>query len=232
MGKEEAKHDGHRQRMLQKAKDSGLEFLPEHEQLEILLFAVIPRGNTNGIAIDLIRRFGSIAGVITAQPGELTRSPGVGGRVAAFLNQLPDYLGIVQRSQMFGENKALVLETTEEMGNYAQTLFNHKETEAFYLISLSYSGRVIRFDKISEGDVDETAVYVRRIARCAIINEASDVILVHNHPSGKLVPSITDIQRTREIVENLRVLGVSVKDHIIVSGCAWMSMREDGMMSF
>ena len=71
MGKEEAKHDGHRQRMLQKAKDSGLEFLPEHEQLEILLFAVIPRGNTNGIAIDLIRRFGSIAGVITAQPGEI-----------------------------------------------------------------------------------------------------------------------------------------------------------------
>lgn len=232
MGSHGEKHEKHRQRMIQKSLESGLEFMPEHEQLEMLLYAVIPRGNTNELAIDLLKKFGTLYAVVTAVPAELMEVKGVGKRAAEFLHSLPDYLGIVQRSQMFGDNKALVLQTTEEMGNYAQTLFNHKMVEAFYLISLSHSGRVIRFDKISEGTLDETAVYVRRIAKRAILNDAAGVILTHNHPGGKMIPSVSDVQSSREIVESLHILGVKVLDHIIVSGCEWVSMKELGTLPY
>lgn len=227
-----AKHDGHRKRMLQKARDTGLAFLPEHEQLEILLFAVIPRGNTNGIAIDLIRRFGSIAGVVTAKTEELMEISGIGSRAAEFLNQMPDALGIVQRSQIFGEKRHLILENAEDIGNFAISLFRHTLSEQFYMISLSYAGRVIRSDKISEGKPDDISTFIQKIARCAIMNEASAVILAHNRLGGKCLPSIEDVQMTREIAECLQILGIPVKDHIIIAGGKWISMRVEGMMTF
>lgn len=220
----------HRQKMLQKSLESGLEFLSVQEQLEKLLFAVLPKGDVCELAEQLLKKFAHLYAILTAEPEELMQVHGLNSRTAEYLHSLPDYLGIFQRSFLRNANKTQSLHTTEEMGNYVQTFFNHKMIEAFYLVSLRSDGCVIRFDKISEGTLDETAVYVRRIARCAILNEADTVLLAHNHPGGRLVPSISDVQSTREIVESLYVLGIAVSDHFIVSGCDWISMKELGTL--
>ena len=69
-------HHGHRDRMREKLEHGSLADFPEHEQLEVLLFSVIPRGNTNEIAHELLRRFGSIYGVLSADPIALSRWKG------------------------------------------------------------------------------------------------------------------------------------------------------------
>lgn len=224
-------HHGHRARLDLKAREAGLEFLPAHEQLEKLLFVAVPRGNTNETAHLLLRRFGSIYGVLTAEVQELMQVPGVGRRVAEYLHDLPAVLGIVERSALAAETAgAPILDTPEKLGAFAVSLFRGAVVEKFYLISLNARNRVIRFDKISEGTIDETAVYTRKVAKTALLNEAYAVVLAHNHPSGQKQPSYADLERTRAIARALEASEIILRDHIIVAGSEWISMEQMNML--
>ncbi len=219
-------HSGHRSRIDTKARLMGLEFLEEHEQLEKLLFAVIPRGNTNEIAIKLINEFGSIYGVLCADVEQLRAVDGVGTRTAEFLHDMMPLLGIVERAAMQSNSKRITLDTTEKIGEYAKQFFYGKLVENLYMISLNSANEVMRFDKISEGTATAASVSMHIIAKRAILNEASAVILMHNHPGGRLEPSMADITMTRDVKEALSSLGISLIDHIIVACGKWISMNE------
>ncbi len=217
-------HKGHRKRIDAKSRLMGLEFLEEHEQLEKLLFAVIPRGNTNDLAHELLDEFGSLYGVLTADIEQLRSFEGVGARTAEFLHDLPPLLGIVERCvQESGERP--VLDTPAKMGEYVQTLFYGKLVENLYMISLNSSMRIIRFDKMSDGTSNSSNISIHKIARTAILNEAYAVILAHNHPGGRLQPSMSDLTLTREVDEALKKLGIVLADHIIVASGGWHSIK-------
>jgi DNA repair protein RadC len=89
---------------------------------------------------------------------------------------------------------------------------------------------LIRNEPMSEGSVDEAAVYVREVIRRALEYHATALILVHNHPSGDPQPSQQDIRLTREIVEAARPLGIAVHDHVIVGARTCASMRSLGLI--
>jgi DNA repair protein RadC len=89
---------------------------------------------------------------------------------------------------------------------------------------------LIRDDQMSEGSVDEAAVYIREIIRRALDYHATALILVHNHPSGDPQPSSQDIRFTRDIVEAGRHLRIAVHDHIIVGTRGHSSMRAMGLI--
>ena len=213
-------HNGHRRRISQKCKIMGFEFLAEHEQLEKILFAVIPRGNTNEIAHKLIDRFGSIYGVLSAEVDNLEEVDGVGKRTAEFLSDLLPLFGVVERLVM-KEKGIVALDTEDKIGEYAKTLFYDKSVENLYMVCLNSGNQVIRFDKISEGIHTSTDISVHKIVRTAVSAEASGVILAHNHPGGTLEPSFQDCVLTREIDAALNVIGVKLKAHIIVAGGRW-----------
>lgn len=210
-------HSGHRGRLCAKANLMGLEFLEEHEQLEKLLFAVIPRGNTNGIAHALLDEFGSMYGVLTAERDRLLSVDGVGTKTAEFLHDLMPLLGIVERSMLKSDGLKPVLDTPEKIGEYAATFFNGKVTENLYMISLDSAMRVIRFDKISEGSSTSASVSVHNISKRALLNEAYAIVLCHNHPGGRCEPSRADIILTREVAQALQSIDIKLIDHIIVA---------------
>ena len=213
-------HGGHRRRINEKCNLMGFEFLEEHEQLERILFAVIPRGNTNEIAHRLIDRFGSIYCVLSAEADNLEEIDGVGKRTAEYLSDLLPLLGVVERSIM-KDKSVVTLDTEDKIGEYAKTLFYDKSVENLYMVCLNSGNQVIRFDKISEGIHTSTDISVHKIVRTAVSAEASGVILAHNHPGGTLEPSFQDCVLTREIDAALNVIGVKLKAHIIVAGGRW-----------
>lgn len=221
--KEHELHSGHRGRLDEKSRIIGLEFLEEHEQLEKLLFAVIPRGDTNAIAHALLNRFGSVYGVLTAEVEHLREVQGVGVRTAEFLHDLMPLFGIVERSIM-GSGR-IILDTPEKMGAYAKSLFNGKVVENLYMISLNVSRQIIRVDKIAEGTATASNVSLKKIARLAVLNEAYSIVLAHNHPGGTPEPSYADISITNEIKRVLENVGVALLDHIIVACGKWYSMN-------
>ena len=223
-------HAGHRKRLDEKSNLVGFEFMEEHEQLEKILFTVIPRGNTNEIAHRLLKQCGSLYGVLTAEIEELVKVPGVGNRAAQFLHDLYPILGCVQRCKLRNEGtKVWDMQTPEMRGQYAKTLFFGKLNEVFYLVSLNKKLQAFRFDKISEGSAEETPVYVQEVVKQAMRTKAYAVVICHNHPSGNLHPSRADLETTRQLYQAMDTVGIHLLDHVIVGGGETISLKDMGL---
>ena len=81
---------------------------------------------------------------------------------------------------------------------------------------------------ITVGTLNASLVHPREIFKVAIRQSAASVILVHNHPSGKLDPSKEDLTVTQQLIESGKMLEIPVQDHLIVSGDKFLSLKEEG----
>ena len=192
-------HEEHRKRLDRKVNTLGLHLLEIHEQLEHLLFAVIPRGDTNELAHRLLERFRSVAGVINADPEELMEIEGVGKRTAMFLTSLPALLGIVQRGMTVGAPTQF--KNHGQIKDFVKTYFYGKLVEEAYLFSLNSSYRLLAVSRISSGIRGETYIYPEKVARQALLDKASVGVVVHNHPCGDVKPSVDDIKLSRALLD-------------------------------
>ena len=220
-------HTNHRQRLNKKVEEFGLDSLEEHEQLEWLLFAVIPRGDTNATAHRLLKRFVTIAGVLSADPAELQEIEGVGSVAARFLSQLPALLGIVERSM---KDKPPSFKNYEDAEKYIQSFFYGRLTESAYIFCLNSSYRLLSVKRLNDGGTGEIAIIPSRVARIALRENASAVVIAHNHPCGRVNPSINDIRMTRTLNEVFEVLGIELFDSVIVSNDSICSLKRNGYM--
>ena len=221
-------HSGHRQRLDKKVRDFGLEMLEPHEQLEFLLFAVLPQGDTNELAHRLLKKYVTISGVVNADPRELMKIEGVGRRCAMFLSSLPQLLGIVERSIKF--DLPSVLDSYEKIEAFVKTYFYGKLTEAAYVISLNSSCRLLSVSPVSKGAKGEIYIYPDQLVRQAILDNASMVIVAHNHPCGNINPSAADVKLSRELARAFDAVDIIFADSIIVSGTQVYSLREKGYL--
>lgn len=221
-------HEGHRARLDNKVKKFGFEMLETHEQLEYILFVAIPRGDTNAIAHRLLKRFNTLSGVLNADEHELVKVEGVGPRTAKFLNSLPLLLGIVERS--IKKSPPPKLSTTKEIVDFAKTYFYGLMHEAAYIFSLNSSYRLLSINKISDGINGETYIFPSKVARQALLDEASVIVVVHNHPCGTVNPSQSDIMLSHRLVEACRAVEVVFADSIVISGENYFSLKEKGYL--
>ena len=83
---------------------------------------------------------------------------------------------------------------------------------------------------ISVGTLDSSLIHPREVFQPAIACNAARVILGHNHPSGDHTPSTADRSVTRRIVEAGKILGISVRDHIVISEHGYSSMADKDML--
>jgi DNA repair protein RadC len=95
---------------------------------------------------------------------------------------------------------------------------------------LNNAKRLTGHRKISSGGATATIVDPAEVMRQAMINDASTILLVHNHPSGQAMESRADINLTKRIVDCGKLLGIPVDDHIIIAGDGFVSMRAKGML--
>lgn len=209
-------HDGHRKRLDKKVMEKGFEMLEPHEQLEHLLFAVIPRGDTNAIAHRLLNRFVTIAGVINADVEQLMMVQGVGRRTALFLSSLPQLLGVVERSVT--SDAPPKLDSQEAIADFAKTYFYGKLIEEVYVLSLNSSFRLLAITKIAEGAQNETVVYPSKAVKQAILDNASAVIIAHNHPCGQIKASIDDVKLSARLYKAFAAVDIVFHDSIVVAG--------------
>lgn len=218
-------HENHRQRLDAKAERIGFEFLEAHEQLEEILYVTIPRGDTNGIAHDLLDAFGTLRGVLNAEVSELEKIKGIGHRTAVFISQLNSIAGLIVRSHA---DNSIKLNKTENMGKYISSFYIGKEIETSYMFNLDCNYRVKSVVKISEGVSDETYIIPQTVAKNAVRYGANKVVISHNHPGGTMEPSAEDIEVTKRVEFALNSVGIELYDSVVVADSECFSLRENG----
>lgn len=222
-------HAGHRQRNKDRFKASGLESFCEHEVLELLLYYCIPRKDTNQIAHNLIKRFGSFVQVMEAPARELEKVEGVGENAAMFLNLIRESYRYFHVS---AAKQTRYLHKVEDYGEYLRSFFLGMRNEVVYLLCMDAQAGVIDCVKIAEGGVNSANISIRKIADIALGTNASTVVLAHNHPGGLAVPSPEDVLVTKRIARTLANMDVYLTDHIVVAGADFVSMYQSGMYDY
>lgn len=218
---------GHRDRLRGKLTRRGASALDDYELLETLLFAFIPRRDVKPIAKTLLMRFGSISAVLAAPPRELTRIPGIGERVAAYIKAIQE-IGTRATREVI-ETRPVISSWTAVLA-YVRKQLQHESREQFRVLFLDRKNQLIADELMGQGTVDHAPVYPREIARRALELSASALILVHNHPSGDPTPSRSDIDITREIIDALAPFEIQVHDHLIAAKRGVTSFKSEGLI--
>ncbi len=218
---------GHRARLRERLLKGGAEALADYEVLEYLLFAAIKQGDTKPIAKALLGQFGSLAGVLNADPKALQRVKGVGETSAAALKSVAVAARRMARSEVV---QRPVLSSWQTLIDYLAIDMAHLTVERVRVLYLDTKNRLIDDHHVGDGSIDEAAIHPREVIRRAMDIGASALILVHNHPSGNPEPSRADIQVTRRIAEAGRLLGIVVHDHVIVGREGHVSLRAKGLL--
>jgi DNA repair protein RadC len=218
---------GHRSRLRARLLKGGPEALADYEVLEYLLFAANPRGDTKPLAKALLARFGSLAGVLNADPAALRQVKGVGETAAAALRSVAIAARRMARSEVLQKP---VLGSWQTLLDYLAIDMAHLTVERVRVLYLDTRNRLIDDHHVGDGSIDEAAIHPREVIRRAMDVGAASLILVHNHPSGNPEPSRADIQSTQRIAEAGRLLGIAVHDHVIVGREGHVSLRSKGLI--
>lgn len=207
-------HKGHRKRMRDRyiiAKEG----MSDHELLEMLLYYAIPRSNTNETAHHLLDYFGSLEGVVNADVNELRLIDGVGEKAAVLLTLLGESIRrIARQSCEMPKN----YNKTQAIITYIEHLFVGETVEKLYLLLFDNGLKMLNCVCLNEGIVNLVRVEPRTILEHAMRQNASAVVLAHNHPGGVAVPSSDDITCTHQLQTLLHTMGVELLEHFVFAG--------------
>ena len=218
-------HDGHRDRLKKQFREGGLENFTDFQILELLLFYIIPRKDTNPIAHRLIDQFGSLYQVLEAPLKELEKVDGIGPNAALLLSLITSVARAYMRDRT---EKQQALNTIEACCEYLKYSFVGKREEVVYLLCLDAKCRFLGCREVGRGSVNSANVPIRRVVEMALGMNATSVILAHNHPSGDARPSPEDISTTRRVAAALSFVDVVLEDHIIVADDDYVSLVQSG----
>ena len=221
-------HDGHREKMRSRFLSGGLEHFAEHEALELLLFYAIPRRDTNPIAHALMDRYGSLSAVLSAPVEDLQKVEGIGESAAILLKLVPHIYAKARLADV--RRQDVILNSTHSTGSYLLEYFTNERNEVIYQLGLDRKNKVLFCKKLGDGSVGSAALNLRKLVENTILNNASTVILAHNHPSGVALPSQEDYVATDRAKAALSAIGVQLVDHIIVADGEFVSMADSGCL--
>lgn len=218
-------HDGHRERVKAAFLEHGLDGFNEHQVLELFLFYAIPQGDVNPLAHELIRHFGSLAALFDAPYDELIRVPGVGRNTAVLIKLLPQ---VARRYAVSRESADNILDSTRKAGSFLVPHFYAEQDEVVYVVCLDAKCKVLSCRRLFRGGVNTAHVSIRKIVEHALLYNATSIILAHNHTSGIAIPSREDEETTRLIADALKMVDITLADHIIVADSDYVSLADNG----
>lgn len=218
-------HDKHRQRMRKKFFMHGLEGLPDHEVLEIVLYYAIDRMNTNEIAHRLIDKFGSFKNVVDAPAHDLMQVKGVGEVSATLLKLIPELCRLYFYQSSADHNRKI--KTAEDAMEFLIPKFLGRNIEECYVLLLNKRLEVINSIHIASGNTKSVGIDYAKIVQTATMYNANFVIIAHNHLMHD-IPSDSDIANTYKLAENLSIVDIVLIDHIIVCGHKARSLIKTG----
>jgi DNA repair protein RadC len=206
---------------------AGPQQLTDTELLALLLGRGVEGVPALEIARRLLARFGGMRGVLNATHGELQAERGVGpGKAAALLAARECCCRYLQEKLTPGR----AIRSPADSRDFLIARLRDRPHEVFCCLFLDNRHRVLAFDELFQGTIDNTTVYPREVVRQALRRNAAAVILAHNHPSGVAEPSEADQLITRRIRGALELIDVRLLDHFVVGDGVCTSLASRGLL--
>jgi DNA repair protein RadC len=218
---------GHRARLRDRLLTGDADALPDYELLELVLFGANARGDVKPLAKKLLARFGSFAGVLTADPAQLAAVEGVGPVAIATLKTIQAAARRLAREQA---RTAPVLAGWQAVLDYCRIAMAHEPIEQVRLLFLDRKNHLIGDEVVQRGTIDHTPLYPREVVKRALEVGATALVLVHNHPTGDPTPSKADIDMTRTLARAAEGVGISLHDHLVIGRHGHSSFKALGLL--
>jgi DNA repair protein RadC len=222
--KQWAEDDRPREKLIHKGKSA----LSDAELLAILLRS----GSTKETAVDLSKRIlqhvsDNLIELSKLSVTDLMAFNGIGEAKALSIIAALE-LGRRRRESEIAVKQQI--NGSKDVFEYFHANLSDTQYEEFWLLLLNRANKIIKKVIISEGGISGTVADPKRIFKTAIENNASSIILCHNHPSGNLKPSEADIKLTKKLKEAGALMDISVLDHIIVGEEKFFSFADEGII--
>ncbi|MEI8279715.1 MAG: DNA repair protein RadC [Bacteroidota bacterium] len=213
-----------REKLLQKGPSS----LSDAELLAIL----ISSGTREKSALDLARETLDLANKNLQELGrlgvlELQKTKGIGEARAITIAAA---LELGRRRQMSEGLQRPTIKQSAEAAEIVVPLMCDLNNEVFCVLYLNQANRLIRHELISSGGLTGTVADIRIILKNALLYNANQLIIAHNHPSGNTSPSAADKELTRKLKEAAVLMDIRLLDHLIVAGGKYLSLADEGYM--
>ncbi len=198
------------------------------------LLAILASSGSGGrsaleVAEELYEHFGRSLRRLASAPGsQLTLVPGI-GEARAVAIQAALELGRRAAEEVRRDDDRVT--TPREVYRRFELRLRDLRQEEFHVLLLSTQNAVIREHMVTRGILDASVVHPREVFAPALSESAAAVILVHNHPSGDPTPSPADREITRQLVEAGRLLGIPVRDHVVIGNGRYTSLLDLGLIA-
>lgn len=220
-------HNNHRQRVRARfIREGDLDTFEEHQVLEMLLFYAIPRKDTNELAHKLINEYGNLFTLMNAKPQDIMKRCKVSETTAVLISMIPYVCRKFLSSGLNSENP--IIDNFNIAKSYFEAVLAGKRFESFYMICLDLNKRLKKVVKISDGVSNSAPIYIEKVVEDALLHNSAFIIVGHNHPSGTMKPSGSDLEVTMKIISACNHINITVLDHIIICGEEAFSFAKKG----
>jgi DNA repair protein RadC len=206
--------------------DKGSEALSDIELLAILLRSGGSDVSVMDLAGSLLKKYQGLQSLLEADVNQLLKEQHIGQTKATAIKAAAE---IAKRAYLNNQKNSVVIKRPEDAFKIIKKDLFGKNQEHLYLLSLDSRKKLISKDLICIGSINETLVPVREIVRKALIKDAVNIILVHNHPSLDPTPSHEDILVTEKVAKACITSGISLLDHLITANNEYMSIKSLGL---
>lgn len=219
-----AEEDRPREKMMKK----GTEALSDAELLAIL----IGSGNTEESAVGLMQRVMNDCGNDLNRLGkwelhDFARFKGLGPAKSLTIMAA---LELGKRRKLQERSERPVVCSSKDIYELFHPILCDLPTEEFWILLLNQAMKVIDKVRISRGGINHTTADVRTILREALLQHATQIALIHNHPSGNKRPSNEDLRLTKDIVKGANTMNIRILDHVIVTDGDFYSFNDEGQI--
>jgi DNA repair protein RadC len=201
--------------------------MTDRELLQAILYGTRLDEMAGVTADQLLKDFGSLTGVIAASPSDLARGRSLGYADILRIRAIHTVAMRLCRSEL---DRRSILADYEKVTRYLMTVLARETREHYRVLYLNGRNRLLADELVACGTTNYVVVYPREIIRRSLELHATALILVHNDPSGTLVPSESDLAVTNLVVAAAGTVSIVVHDHIIVAREGWVSLRDLRLM--
>ncbi|MBW2075890.1 MAG: DNA repair protein RadC [Deltaproteobacteria bacterium] len=207
--------------------EKGPEYVSDAGLVAILLRTGIKGKDAVTLGRDLLKRFGGLSGLLSANKMDLEKIKGLGAAKIAQLLAATEMAKRQLKEEIVGKT---VINGPEDVLEYLSLSMANLKEEIFKVIYMNSANVVLAAEDLFKGTVDQSAVYPREIIKRAFELNASALIFVHNHPSGDLKPSQHDLSLNEKLYKACRAVDLTPLDHLIIGPAGHISFKEQGVL--